>query len=161
MTTEPRYILAPFVPTPPDIVDRMLALAEVKSADLIYDLGCGDGRILFAGAKLCSARGLGIDIEQHWVEQGQRNAKQAGIDHLVAFKAQDAMTADLSPATVIMLYLARWSTRSVQPLIQKMAKPGTRIVSHNFNMDNWEPARVDELVDSNGDAHTLYLWIVQ
>jgi ubiquinone/menaquinone biosynthesis C-methylase UbiE len=154
MTSEPLYILAPFVPTPTNVVDRMLALAEVTDRDLVYDLGCGDGRIIIAAAKQRGARGLGVDIEPHWVETAQVNAKQAAVEHLVEFKVQDAMTLDLAPATVIMLYLVQWSTTKVQPLIRSMVKPGTRIVSHSFNMDDWEPAKV-EAVDSEGKSNNL------
>jgi cyclopropane fatty-acyl-phospholipid synthase-like methyltransferase len=161
MTGECLYILAPFVPTPGDVVDRMLALAEVTSEDLVYDLGCGDGRIIIAAAKQCGARGLGVDIEPYWVETSRANAKQAGVDHLVTFKVRDALKLDLSPATVVMLYLVEWSTAKFQPLITSMVKPGTRIVSHSFSMDNWAPVKVEKFVDANGDARTLYLWIAE
>jgi cyclopropane fatty-acyl-phospholipid synthase-like methyltransferase len=159
MTGECLYILAPFVPTPQDVVDRMLALAEVTSEDLVYDLGCGDGRIIIAAAKQCGTRGLGVDIEPYWVETSRANAKQAGVDHLVTFNVQDALTVNLSPATVVMLYLVEWSTAKFQPLIKSMVKPGTRIVSHSFSMDNWAPVKVEKFVDANGAARTLYLWI--
>ena len=161
MTEEPRYILAPFVPTPHDVVDQMLMLANVTSEDLVYDLGCGDGRIIIAAARQCGARGLGVDIEPYWIEASQANARQTGVEHLVTFKLQDALTVDLSPATVLMLYLVHWSTTKFRPLITSMAKPGTRIVSHSFSMDNWAPVKVKKFVDANGDARTLYLWIVE
>jgi len=161
MTGECLYILAPFVPTPRDVVDRMLALAEVTSEDLVYDLGCGDGRIIIAAAKQCGARGLGVDIEPYWVEASRANAKQAGVDQLVTFKLQDALTVDLSPASVVMLYLVEWSTRKFRPLITRMVKPGTRIVSHSFSMDNWAPVKVEKFVVASGDARTLYHWIAE
>ena len=129
------------------------------SEDLVYDLGCGDGRIIIAAAKQCGARGLGVDIEPYWVEGSQANAKQAGVDQLVTFKLQDALTVDLSPASVVMLYLVEWSTRKFRAPITSMVKPGTRIVSHSFSMDNWAPVKVGKFVDANGDARTLYLWI--
>jgi cyclopropane fatty-acyl-phospholipid synthase-like methyltransferase len=159
MTTEPLHILAPFVPTPEAVVERMLALAEVSSEDLVYDLGCGDGRIIITAAKQRGARGVGVDIEPHWVEVSRANAKRAGVEDLVTFKTQDAITLDLTPASVVMLYLVGWSTRKLQPLIRRMVQPGTRIVSHSFSMNQWAPAQVEECVDDNGNAHTLYLWI--
>jgi ubiquinone/menaquinone biosynthesis C-methylase UbiE len=161
MLDQPRYILAPYVATPPDVVDRMLDLAKVTSNDQVYDLGCGDGRIVIAAAKSCGARGLGVDIEPYWIDVSQANAGQAEVDHLVAFKVQDALTLDLSPATVVMLYLVEWSTRKVQPLITSMVKPGTRVVSLSFSMDNWVPAKVEKFVDAHGDVRVLYLWIAE
>lgn len=160
MPDQPRYILAPYVPTPPDVVERMLDLAEVTGDDLVYDLGCGDGRIVIAAAQRSGARGLGVDIEPYWVETSQANAADAEVEHLVTFKVQDALTLDLSLATVVMLYLVGWSTLKVQPLITSMVKAGTRIVSLSFSMENWEPAKVEKFVDANGKAQTLYLWTV-
>jgi ubiquinone/menaquinone biosynthesis C-methylase UbiE len=155
------FILAPFVPTPPDVVDRMLSLAEVSSNDLVYDLGCGDGRIVIAAAKRCGARGVGVDIEPYWVDTARAKARQAEVEHLSTFEVQDVLTLDVSPATVVILYLVEWSTRKVQPLITSMVKPGTRIVSLSFSMDNWAPAKMEKFVDANGEARTLYLWIAE
>jgi SAM-dependent methyltransferase len=95
--TIPQYILAPYVPTPPDVVERMLWLAQVTGDDLVYDLGCGDGRILIAAARQFGARGVGVEIEPFWVQESQRNAQQANLDHLLTFIVQDALTVDLSP----------------------------------------------------------------
>ncbi len=153
------YILAPFVPTPPDVVDRVLSLAEVTSLDLVYDAGCGDGRIVIAAARRCGARGLGVDIEPHWIDESRAKARQAEVEHLVIFKVQDVLTLDFSPATVVFLYLVEWSTRKVEPLLKSMVRPGTRIVSLSFCMGNWEPAKVDRFVDANSAQRTLYLWI--
>ena len=107
---EPLYILAPYVPTPLDVVERMLELAQVTSRDTIYDLGCGDGRIVITAARKYGARGVGVDIEQHWATESQTNAQQAGVEDLVTFSAADALTVDLTPATVVTLYLVEWST---------------------------------------------------
>lgn len=155
----PLYILAPFVPTPKDVVERMLQLADVTSRDLVYDLGCGDGRIIITAARKYGARGVGIDIEPYWVAESQSSAKRAGVEHLVTFRLQDAMTVDLSPATVVMLYLVHWSTSKLQPIIKRQVKPGTRIVSHSFDVDDWTPVKTEKFTDASGSVRTLYLWI--
>lgn len=152
-------ILAPFVPTPQDVVDRMLELAGVTSADLVYDLGCGDGRILISAARKYGARGFGVDMEPYRVTESQNNAKSAGVEHLLTFKLQDAMTVDLSPATVVMLYLVEWSTVKLQQRILRHAQADSRIVSHSFGMHSWTPEVVEKFVDAQGETHTLYLWI--
>jgi cyclopropane fatty-acyl-phospholipid synthase-like methyltransferase len=160
--TEPplaEYILAPYVPTPHEVVDRMLQLAEVTDRDVVYDLGCGDGRIVIAAAPQFGARGVGVDIEPHWIEESQRNAELAGVDQLVTFKLQDALTVDLSPATVVTLYLVEWSTSKLRPIIESTVKPGTRIVSHSFGIESWAPAKVERFVDASGHDRTLHLWI--
>ncbi len=101
-----------------------------------------------------------MDIEPYRVAESQSNAQAAGVEQLVTFKHQDAMTVDLSAATVVMLYLVHWSTEKLRPLIAKTARAGTRIVSHNFGMGDWAPIRREEVKDEGGDSHTLYLWIV-
>lgn len=152
-------ILAPFVPTPDDVVDRMLTLAGVSADDLVYDLGCGDGRILIAAAQKYGARGLGVDIEPYRVAESATNAKNAGVDHLLEFRWQDAQTVDLKPATVIMLYLVSWSTARFQSIIRSSARPGTRIVSHNYAMPDWVPTRIEKFNDAAGvSSRTLFLW---
>jgi SAM-dependent methyltransferase len=138
----------------------MLQLADVTSRDLVYDLGCGDGRIIITAAGKYGARGVGVDIEPYRVAELQSSAKQAGVEHLVTFKLQDAMTVDLSPATVVMLYLVHWSTSKLQPIIKRQVKPGTRIISHSFEMDDWRPVKTEKFTDASGSARTLYLWVV-
>lgn len=155
----PLYILAPFVPTPPDVVERMLQLGEVTSQDTVYDLGCGDGRIIIAAAKTYGARGVGVDIEPYRIAESQSNAQAARVEHLVTFKHQDAMTVDLSAATVVMIYLVHWSTEKLLPIIAKKSGAGTRIISHNFGMADWTPIRTEKFLDEGGNTHTLYLWI--
>jgi SAM-dependent methyltransferase len=154
------YILAPFVPTPPDVVERMLQLAQVTKDDLVYDLGCGDGRILITAAQQFGARGHGVDIEPYWIEECERNAQQAKVDHLLTFVAQDALSVDLSPATVLMLYLVDWSVSKIQPMVQQSMKAGTKVVSHSFPMANWTPSKVETFMDATGIKRTLYLWVV-
>ena len=121
--------LAPYVPTPQDVVDRMLSLANVTSADVIYDLGCGDGRVVVTAAKKFAARGVGVDIDPDRIKESQANAKAAGVENLVTFKLQDAMTVDVSPATVVTLYLLSSSNAKLRPILTSQLKPGARIVS--------------------------------
>lgn len=154
-------ILAPYLPTPPDVVERMLFLAQVSGDDTVYDLGCGDGRILIAAAQRFGARGVGADIEPYWIEESERNAQEAKVDHLLTFVAQDAMTVDLAPATVLTLYLVEWSTSRILPMIKRQMKPGTRVVSHSFPIPEWIPSKVETFVDATGIERTLYLWVVE
>jgi SAM-dependent methyltransferase len=150
--------LAPYVPTPQDVVDRMLTLADVGPNDVVYDLGCGDGRIVVTAAKKYGAKGVGVDIDPQRIKESEANAQAAGVSNLVQFKLQDALTVDLSPATVVTLYLLSSSNLKLRPILTKQLKPGSRIVSHAFSMGDWAPLKTDEFVDSRGIARTLYLW---
>ncbi|HXW05004.1 MAG TPA: methyltransferase domain-containing protein [Vicinamibacterales bacterium] len=151
--------LAPYVPTPEDVVERMLRLAEVVPGDVVYDLGSGDGRIPIAAARLYGARGVGIEIDARRVEEARTNAKAAGVDHLVEFRLQDVMAADVSPATVVTLYLLTSSNVKLRPLLTRQLRPGARIVSHAFSMGPaWPADRVDQFTTGRGDEITLYLW---
>src|SRR6478752_6834456 len=152
--------LAPFVATPPDVVDRMLRLAAVGPTDVVYDLGSGDGRIVIAAAKTFGARGVGIDIDPALVEQARANATAAGVSNRVTFRLEDAMTADVSDATVVTLYLLAASNVKLRPHLQAQLRPGARIVAHNFGMGDWEPQRVETFVDQGGMTRTLYLWTI-
>jgi|SRR5690606_16236931 len=152
--------LAPFVPTPQDVVERMLSLAGVKSGDVVYDLGSGDGRLVIAAAKL-GARGVGIDIDPQRIEEGRANAKAAGVADKVEFRLQDALEADISEATVVTLYLLSSSNAKLRPKLTSQLKPGARIVSHQFGMGDWEPEKVETFTDSNGTSRTLYLWTIR
>lgn len=159
MTNQPRYILAPFLPSPPDVVDRMLTLAEVSGSDRVFDLGCGDGRVVIAAARRHGARGVGVDIEPYRVEESRQNALLAGVSDRVRFEHGDALTIDLSQATVIFLYLVHWSMQMLAPVIARQVVPGTRIVSHSFPITSWTPTRTDTFFDSTGLERTLYLWV--
>ena len=150
--------LAPYVPTPEDVVERMLTLADVKAGDVVYDLGCGDGRIPIAAAKR-GARGVGVDIDPRRIEESNANAKVAGVEKLVEFRLQDAMTVDVSPATVVTLYLLSSSNAKLRPILTRQLKPGARIVSHAFSMGpEWPADTVDRFTSARGDEVTLYLW---
>jgi precorrin-6B methylase 2 len=154
----PPQNLAPYVPTPEDVVERMLDLAQVKQGDVVYDLGCGDGRIPIAAAKR-GARGVGIDIDPKRIEESRANAKAAGVSDRVEFREADAMTVDVSPATVVTLYLLSSSNAKLRPILTRQLKPGARVVSHAFSMgSSWPADKVDTFTSARGDEVTLYLW---
>jgi SAM-dependent methyltransferase len=150
--------LAPYVPTPSDVVDRMLSLAKVGPRDVVYDLGCGDGRIVIAAAQKFGAHGVGVDIDANLINQAEANAKAAGVDRRVKFLVQDAMTVNVSDATVVTLYLLSASNVKLRPILTRQLRRGARIVSHSFAMGDWEPEVVDTFRDANGTSRTLYLW---
>ena len=150
--------LAPYVPTPQEVVDRMLQLASLQKSDVVYDLGCGDGRIPITAARVFGARGVGVDIDPQRIAEANANAKQAGVSHLVSFRLQDAMTTDLRDATVVTLYLLSASNLKLRPILTKQLRPGARIVSHSFSMGDWQADKVDTFTDASGNRRTLYLW---
>ena len=154
----PSQSLAPYVPTPEDVVQRMLDLADVKKGDVVYDLGCGDGRIPIAAAKR-GARGVGIDIDPNRIEESNANARAAGVSDRVEFRQEDAMAVDVSPATVVTLYLLSSSNAKLRPILTRQLKPGARVVSHAFSMgSSWPADKVDTFTSARGDEITLYLW---
>lgn len=154
----PQLPRAPFVATPPDVVDRMLALASVTSRDVVYDLGCGDGRIVIAAAQKFGARGVGVDIDPVRIAEARSNAARQQVEHLVTFRLQDALETDVSEATVVTLYLLSAQNVALRPRLTRQLRPGTRIVSHNFAMGDWEPDGVDVFTSADGQSRTLYLW---
>jgi SAM-dependent methyltransferase len=158
----PQQTLAPYIATPDDVVERMLTLAKVTADDVVYDLGCGDGRIPIAAAVKFGARGVGLDIDPALIEQSRANAKAAGVEARVEFKVQDVLTADVSPATVVTLFLLSSSNEKLRPMLTRQLKPGARIVSHAFSMGrSWPADRVDQFVSVRGDEVTLYLWSIK
>jgi SAM-dependent methyltransferase len=157
-----RQSLAPFIATPEDVVDRMLELAGVTASDTVYDLGSGDGRIPIAAAKKYGARGVGLDLDPRLIDQSNANARAAGVERLVEFRVQDAMTADVSPASVVTLFLLSSSNEKLRPMLLRQLKPGARIVSHAFSMGRaWPADRIDQFVSARGDEVTLYLWKIK
>ena len=158
----PRQSLAPFHATPEDVVDRMLALAKVTRDDVVFDLGCGDGRIPVRAAQKYGARGVGVDIDPGLIEQSKANARKAGVENLVEFRVEDAMTTDVSKATVVTLYLLGSSNAKLRPILTSKLKAGSRIVSHAFSMGtDWPADQIDHFTSANGDEVTLYLWILR
>ena len=152
--------LAPYSATPQEVVERMLQLAEVTRNDVVYDLGSGDGRLVITAAKRYGARGVGIDIDPALIARSRANARKEGVDGLVEFRQQDALTVDLSPASVVTLYLLSGANLQLRPRLQKQLKPGSRIVSHEFGMGDWVPTRTDTITDQRGTSRLLYLWVV-
>ena len=154
--------LAPYVPSPEDVVDRMLALAEVTREDVVLDLGSGDGRIPIRAAQKYGARGIGVDIDPRRIEESKANARKAGVEHLVEFRLGDALQADVSSATVVTLYLLSSSNAKLRPILQQQLKPGSRVVSHAFSMGTeWPADKIDRFLSERGDQVTLYLWQIQ
>jgi SAM-dependent methyltransferase len=153
-----RPTLAPYIPTPQDVVDRMLEVAQVSNKDTVFDLGCGDGRIVVTAAKKFGARGVGIDIDKDRISESRRNARDAGVASLVRFEQGDILNADVSTATVVTLYLVSSSNLRLRPILTKQLPPGARIVSHAFGMGDWQPDKVDRFTDSRGDERVIYLW---
>jgi SAM-dependent methyltransferase len=150
----------PFVPTPPEVVDRMLELAEVKSGDVLYDVGSGDGRIVIRAAKKYGVRAVGIEIDGELVDRARARAKTEGVEQLVEFREQDALTADISEATVVTLYMLPEFNSKLRPRLQKL-KPGARVVSHDFGIEGWSPMKVETLPGGAFHNHTLYLWKIE
>lgn len=154
-----RPLDVPYVPSRPEVVAEMLRMAKVTKDDLLYDLGCGDGRIVITAAKLYGTRGVGIDIDPERIRESEMNATEAGVSHLVRFIEMDLFEADFHEATVVSLYLLTSVNLRLRPRLLAQLKPGTRVVSHNYGMDTWKPDQ-SSVVMVNDMAHDVYLWIV-
>lgn len=152
--------IVPYVPTPQDVVDRMLELAQVKKGDVVYDLGSGDGRIVVTAAKKYGVRAIGFEIDPERIKESQENIRKAGVGNLVEIRQQDIRTVDLSPASVLTMYLLPEVNLMIRPNIWKQMKPGSRVVSHDFDMADWKPLKTEQIKDASGWDHTLYLWHV-
>ena len=153
----------PFVPTTDEAVLAMLKLADVKKTDVVYDLGCGDGRIVITAAKNLGARGVGIDINPVRIGEAKANAKRAGVENMVRFEENDLFQADIHEASVVTLFLLPEVNLKLRPKLIQDLKPGTRVVSNTFDMGDWKPEK--EATVGNPDeqtylSHHLYLWIV-
>jgi SAM-dependent methyltransferase len=149
----------PYVPTKYPVVDEMLKLAGVQKGDIVYDLGCGDGRLVVTAAQRYGARGVGFDIDPERIAESVENATKAGVNGLVKFHEQDLFTADFHEATVMTLYLLTSVNLKLRPKLLRELKPGTRIVSHNFGMGEWKP-EASSSVDVEDISHEVYLWII-
>jgi len=145
-----------FVPTPQDVVDAMLKMANVKQGDIVYDLGSGDGRIpITAVQKFGATRATGIDIDPQRIKEATENAKKAGVTDKVRFLNQDLFTSDFKEATVVTLYLLESLNEKLRPKLLAELKPGTRIVSHAFRMGDWQPEKTQTVNGSN-----IYFWTI-
>jgi len=151
----PQYPDVIFVPTPQEVVEEMLRLADVKKGDVLYDLGSGDGRIAVTAAKKYGVRAVGIDIDPQRIREANENARRNGVTDLVKFRQEDLFKADFREATVVTLYLLPDLNVKLRPRLWKELKPGTRIVSHQFEMGDWKPEKTVEL-----NGRTIYLWTI-
>lgn len=152
-----------FIPTPDDVVDAMCSIAKVGPNDVVYDLGCGDGRIVIAAITDYKAkRGVGIDIDPKLVKLSEKYAAEAKVSDKVTFRQQDVLTIkDLSEATVVMMYMGEAVNLRLMPILKKTLKPGSRIVSHQFKMGDWKPDATQVAYDDFGEEHPVYLWIIR
>lgn len=149
--------LAPSVPTPPNVVDRMLSAARLKAGDTLYDLGSGDGRVLIAAAQKFGASAVGIEIDKEDVEASTRRIKELKLEDRVRVVEGDLMNVDLSGADVVTIYLLTKSNDLLRPMLEKQLKPGTRVVSHDYAIRGWQPVRVETVV-AHKREHQLYVY---
>lgn len=154
----------PYVPTTEAAVKAMLKLADVKKTDILYDLGCGDGRIVIEAAKSYGTRGVGIDINPERIKEAKENAKKAGVENLVRFEENDLFQADIHEATVVSLFLLTTVNLKLRPKLLQELKPGTRVVSNTFEMGDWKPEKEVTVDDPSAPetylSHRLFLWTV-
>jgi SAM-dependent methyltransferase len=146
--------IVPFVPTPQEVVDKMIELAGVKKGDVVYDLGSGDGRIVITAAKK-GARAVGFDVDGSLVKESRENIRKAGVEERAEIRQQDILTVDLSGASVVTMYLLPDVNLKLRPHILSQMKPGSRVVSHAFDMGDWKPEKTERV-----DGRTIYLWTV-
>jgi SAM-dependent methyltransferase len=146
--------IVPFVPTPQEVVDKMIELAGVKKGDVVYDLGSGDGRIVITAAKR-GARAVGFDVDGDLVKESRDNIRKAGVQELAEIRQQDILTVDLSGASVVTMYLLPDVNLKIRPNVLSQMKPGSRVVSHAFDMGDWKPDKTERV-----NGRTIYLWTV-
>jgi len=151
-----------FVPTPDDVVARMCKLGKVGKNDVVYDIGCGDGRlVIIAVAEFGAKRGVGIDLDPQRIKESKANAKRRGVGDKVEFRVGDALKIkDLSTASVVLLYMGEEMNVRLRPILQKSLKPGSRIVSHRFGMGDWKPDKSETFTAQDGDEYTILLWTI-
>ena len=155
----------PYVPTTEKAVEQMLKLASVKKSDVVYDLGCGDGRIVIAAAKTFGARGVGIDINPERIKEAKENARKAGVEHLVRFEENDLFEANIKEATVVTLFLLPQINLKLKPKLMADLRPGTRVVSNTFDMGDWKAEKETSLDDDDDSEYSglskkFFLWTI-
>lgn len=153
---DPRSV-APYVPSPPMVVERMLAIADVKPKDVVYDLGSGDGRIVIAAAQDLGAKAVGVELNAILAEETTKRIKELGLENRARIIQGDLHDVDLSEATVVTLYLLTSSNLALKPILEKQLKAGTRVVSHDFVIMGWTPVKTDTL-QGPGRPHNIYLY---
>lgn len=151
----------PFVASPPQVIDRMLELAGVSERDVVYDVGSGEGDIVIRAAKRLGSRAVGIEIDPELVRRSRARAEREGVGHLVEFREQDGLLADLSEATVVTLYMLPEFNAKLRPRLERQLRPGARVVSHDFPIDGWEAARVERVPGGWLHTHTIYLFEIR
>jgi len=154
-----RQLDVPYVPTKYPVVDEMLRMANIQKSDIVYDLGCGDGRLVVGAAQKYGARGIGFDIDPERIQESRDNATKAGVTNLVKFYEQDLFQADFHEASVMTLYLLTSVNLKLRPKLVRELKPGTRVVSHNFGMGEWKPDQSSTVMVED-ISHEVYLWII-
>jgi len=150
----------PFEATPMDVVSAMLRLADLQSYDTVFDLGCGDGRIVMTAARFYGVRGVCVDVDRYLIYEGRENARVNKLYDKVLFLNQDMFDTDLGDATVVMLYLSQEMNLKLRPKLQRELRPGSRIVSHWHDMGDWQPREVVK-VTSGGRERPIYLWVIE
>jgi SAM-dependent methyltransferase len=150
----------PYVKSAEEVVDMMLKTAEVTDKDTVYDLGCGDGRIVIAAASKYGARGVGVDIHPRRIKESRRNALKAGVSQKVTFIKQDILKSDLSRATVVAIYLDPEMNLRLRPKLLRELKPGVRVVSNSFDMGDWKPDKVVKLTVAGSEC-IIYHWTIE
>ena len=161
ITSEKPRADVPYVPTATEVVEKMLEMAKASNNDVVYDLGSGDGRIPITAVKKYNVKkATGVEINPELIQKSQENAKKAGVSDKVNFLQQDLFKTDLSDATVVTLYLLPEVNLKLRPKLLQELKPGTRIISHAFDMGDWKPDRVEQVKDKNGRTYTIYQWTV-
>jgi uncharacterized protein (TIGR03000 family) len=158
----PDKVVIRYVPTPTGVVEAMLKLANVGKDDVVYDLGCGDGRIVVTAVRKFGAkRGVGVDIDPERIKDSHATAKEQGVEDKVEFRQGDVLAIkDYSAATVVMLYMGNELNLQLRPILWKTLKPGTRVVSHRFTMGDWKPLKTVVFTDPTGERYLLHLWII-
>lgn len=153
--------IVPFVPTPQEVVERMLALAEVKKGDVLYDLGSGDGRIVITAAKKYGVKAVGFEIDPELIKKSRESIRKEGLEQLAEIREQDILTVDLSPASVLTMYLLPSVNMTLRPKVLSQLKSGARVVSHAFDMGDWKADKTENVKDSSGYERTIYLWVIK
>jgi 2-polyprenyl-3-methyl-5-hydroxy-6-metoxy-1,4-benzoquinol methylase len=146
-------IHAPYVSTPFPVVEGMLKLARTRKSDIVYDLGCGDGRIVITAAKRYGARGVGVDIDLDRIQEARANARREGVESLVRFTAENVYDVDIHEATLVTMYLLPDMHRKLAPKLRTDLRPGTRIVTHTFDLGEWKPRQIQNI-----DGEQIFLW---
>lgn len=151
--------IVPYVPTPPEVVERMLQLAQVRPDDVVYDLGSGDGRIVIMAAQKFGARAVGVELDPDLYKQSVERIKEQGLEERAQILHENMFKVNVHRATVVTLYLLTSVNERVRPLLEKQLRPGARVVSHDFQMPGWKAEKDEEMISKNGLSHHIYLYV--